>query len=74
MGGSTGEFFDKNKKSQKQLKRIWSDSVFDADSESDISFDIDPSFPDKKMLTTSQNRTPSAMWLKIFLVAIFLRL
>ncbi len=74
LWGSTGEFFDKNKKSQKQLKRIWVDSVFDADSESDISFDIDPSFPDKKMLTTSQNRISSAMWLKIFLVAIFFRL
>ncbi len=61
LWGSTGEFFDQNKKSQKYLKYIWVDSVFDADSEFDISFHIEPSFPDKQVQTTSQNRTPSAM-------------
>ncbi len=61
LWGSTGEFFDQNKKSQKYLKHIWFDSVFDADSEFDISFHIEPSFPDKQVQTTSQNRTPSAM-------------
>ena len=52
--GEYREIFEKNQSWLKWLKHIWIDSVFYADSKSDISFDIDPLFPDENELANSQ--------------------
>ena len=48
--GDRGLFFDENSRSQKSLKYIWIDSVLNADSEYDISFDLDCNFLNKNGL------------------------
>ena len=49
-GGGTGICFQKKKFSQNYLKHIWIDSVFNADSEYDISFEPNRSFLTKHCL------------------------
>ena len=55
LRGSTGIFFQKKYFSQNYLKYIWIDSVFNADSEYDIRFELNRSFLTKHCLKKSQN-------------------
>ena len=54
-GGGYRDFFSKNNFSQNYLKDISIDSVFNADSEYDISFEPNRSFLTKHCLKKSQN-------------------
>jgi hypothetical protein len=54
-GGVGANFSTKNQNSQKYLKLIWIDSIFNADFESDISFDLDSSIFDKKGIWLVKN-------------------
>ena len=56
LEGTRDDFFEKSKGSQKQLKHTRINLVLNADSEFDISFDINSGFLDEKRLPNSQKQ------------------